>query len=171
MDLSLSYKIPNDILEKIPEHFWPALAGELVSVFGPTIFEYNIYEDGTRDYPFEYISGTAGWHLALKMTCRKLDIDWLYEYYKKLEWYDSDKFDSEIQDLITSKFIDVTPKSPSAYYLWAIEEKEKPVVAYICDQEQCDDCSAELGFCYHTTDISHAVNFEEVEPGKWMEKE
>lgn len=44
-------------------------------------------------------------------------------------------------------------------------------VAYICDQEQCENCSAETGFCYHTTDIHHAVNFEEVEPGKFMEKE
>jgi hypothetical protein len=44
-------------------------------------------------------------------------------------------------------------------------------VAYICDQERCENCSAETGFCYHTTDIHHAVNFEEVEPGKFMEKE
>ena len=52
-----------------------------------------------------------------------------------------------------------------------ISEKGVAAVAYICDQERCENCSAETGFCYHTTDIRHAVNFEEVEPGKFMEKE
>lgn len=43
-------------------------------------------------------------------------------------------------------------------------------VAYTCDQQQCANCSAEEGFCYHTTDIHHAVNFKEVAPGRFMEE-
>ena len=43
-------------------------------------------------------------------------------------------------------------------------------VAYICDRKQCADCGDD-GFCGHTTDIHHAVNFEEIAPGMYMEKE
>lgn len=51
------------------------------------------------------------------------------------------------------------------------EESLDNTIAYMCDQEQCEDCSADSVFCYHTTDIHHAANFEELEPGKFMEKE
>lgn len=97
----LTYKIPEDILSKIPEYFWSAFAGELVSVFGPHALEkvddsYNLY----------FLTGTMGWNAALKMTCRKLDMYWLYEYYDKLQWWESDMFDGEFEDLIVSKFVE-----------------------------------------------------------------
>lgn len=40
-------------------------------------------------------------------------------------------------------------------------------VAYICDEEACDSCNNPE--CHHTLDIYHAKNFEEIEPGKFME--
>lgn len=44
-------------------------------------------------------------------------------------------------------------------------------VAYICDEKACEHCiQDESRYCYHTTDIKHAVNFEEVGPGKYIEK-
>ena len=44
-------------------------------------------------------------------------------------------------------------------------------VAYICDEKACEHCiHGEARYCHHTTDIKHAVNFEEVAPGKYMEK-
>lgn len=44
-------------------------------------------------------------------------------------------------------------------------------VTYICDGKACEHCiQGENRYCYHTTDIKHAVNFEEVGPGKYMEK-
>ena len=49
-------------------------------------------------------------------------------------------------------------------------EALKVEVAYTCDQQQCANCSAEEGFCYHTTDIHHAVNFKGVAPGRFMEE-
>jgi hypothetical protein len=43
-------------------------------------------------------------------------------------------------------------------------------VAYVCDEKQCSNCGELLmRDCYHTTDIRHAKNFVEVEPGKFME--
>lgn len=171
----IDYKIPDDILAKIPEHFWAAFVGELVSVFSPSVFEKNI---DSETIMLNMITGTGGWHAALKMTCRKLGMDWLYIYYNDLPWYDSDMFDSEIEDLIFSKFIDLEDVGMNDYYKWLIEldkdsiEREigEYTVAYICDQKQCENCSAEHGFCEHTTDIRHATNFEEVTPGKWMEE-
>ena len=97
----LTYKIPEDILSKIPEYFWPAFAGEIVSVFG--LFTFNKV-DGL--YNLYFITGTTGWNAALKMTCRKLNMDWLYEYYNKLQWWESDMFDGEFEDLIISKFVE-----------------------------------------------------------------
>jgi len=49
------------------------------------------------------------------------------------------------------------------------EEKETTnEIVYLCDRDACDGCP---NFeCKHTYDISHAINFEEVEPGKYMEK-
>lgn len=42
-------------------------------------------------------------------------------------------------------------------------------IAYACDREQCPDCS-HLD-CEHTTDITHAKNFECVESHKYIEKQ
>lgn len=39
-----------------------------------------------------------------------------------------------------------------------ILELQKPSVLYLCDTKACSDCHGEP--CYHTTDITHAVNFE-----------
>ena len=51
--------------------------------------------------------------------------------------------------------------------------KEGPDVAYICDGHGCDaHCElsgVEHEYCNHTCDISHAANFKQVAPGKWME--
>lgn len=66
------YKIPEEILSKIPEYFWTAFAGELVSVFGPNIFEENT-DDGLMG--LDFLGGTSGWSAALEMTCRKLELN------------------------------------------------------------------------------------------------
>lgn len=41
-------------------------------------------------------------------------------------------------------------------------------VFYICDREKCENCFSE---CKHTTDITHALNFEKLFDGVYMEKE
>ena len=50
--------------------------------------------------------------------------------------------------------------------------KTSPDVIYICDEEACEECQIddEGRCCYHTSDIRHAANFEEVCPGCWAEK-
>lgn len=35
-------------------------------------------------------------------------------------------------------------------------------VLYLCDRKKCDNCTASIGFCFLTTDITHAANFREI---------
>ena len=163
----LNYKIPDDILAKIPDYFWSALAGELVSVFSTSIFD----KDDTDMYQLDFLCGTTGFDCAFHMTCRKLDLMWLYDYRNRLEWYDYDMFDSEISDILINKVLLSEPKKYNSYYDWLNTNKCMYDVAYICDEKACEHCiQGESGYCHHTTDIHHAVNFEEVAPGKFMEK-
>ena len=46
-------------------------------------------------------------------------------------------------------------------------------ILYLCDRKACENCS---GICKHTTDIRHAVNFEQyhadgIETGDFWEKD
>lgn len=163
----INYKIPDNILEKIPDYFWPALAGELVSVFSPSVFD----KEDTDVYQLDFVCGTAGFDRAFHMTCRKLDLMWLYDYRNRLEWYDYDMFDSEISDSLINNVLLSEPKKHSSYYDWLNTDRHMYDVAYICDEKACESCRKDNNrYCYHTTDIRHAKNFEEVEPGKFIEK-
>lgn len=111
------YKIPEDIKKKIPDAFYLALGGECISIFGiPEILSYD--EDGI--FLLNYYGSTTGWDRAIKTTCKKLDMQWLYEYYSSLEWYESDLFDDEIVDEVESCF---TKGDSNAYYEYLINKE------------------------------------------------
>lgn len=42
-------------------------------------------------------------------------------------------------------------------------------VAYLCDGKACKHCHVETDLCTHTSDINHAINFEEIGPDTYME--
>ena len=105
------------ILSNIPDHFYPAFAGELVSVFGSEVLEPS----ETGEVPLFYISGTTGWNAALRMTCKKLGTDWLMSWYDELEWFDSDNFDGELLEMTETKFLDNSSESNGSYYRWIID--------------------------------------------------
>lgn len=44
-------------------------------------------------------------------------------------------------------------------------------VLYICDQLKCENCSAAEGLCLHTSDITHAANFVQIDDGIYVETE
>lgn len=113
------YSIPKEIKDKIPDYFYIAMAGELVSIFGEDVLDKY---DGYELYAFEYHESTAGWVAAFKATCKKLSMDWLYDYWDKLEWYDSDWFDGEIGNEI----INILPKignGSNSYYLHLVNNE------------------------------------------------
>ena len=115
-----------DSLE-IPDRFFACMFGELVKIFGTTLFEPNPYyydseeqekfvEGGSvnnklpypKDYSYRdqidteltYEGGTGGWYNALKTTCWILDMEWLLKAYEQLSWMNSDYFDEWIGDKI-----------------------------------------------------------------------
>jgi len=106
------YKIPDEIKARIPPYFYIAFAGELCSVFGRRIFE----KDKSGVYGLSYVGSTCGWGEAFRMTCQKTDLSWLADYYKELEWNDSDLFDGEVENEIISRFIETQPSGDNVYY-------------------------------------------------------
>ncbi len=111
-DMRVEYKIPEEIKSRIPAYFPRAFAGELCSVFGPSIFEKD---DETDTYGLAFICCTAGWFAGFKMTCEKLNMEWLVEYHDSLEWYDSDLFDGEMEDMIIEQFIEAESAGTNVY--------------------------------------------------------
>lgn len=118
-DLSIEYHIPEDIKKKIPEYFYQAFFGELISVFGfqclvPINKRPSLYSKQIEDYLIS-ISESGGWYAAFKQSCIKLDLKWLIEYYESLSWYDSDLFDNEIVNEIIIHFVNDRQTNNSYY--------------------------------------------------------
>ena len=129
------YYIPDSIKKNIPDYFYYALAGELVSIFGPWILlkqsfpefdddgdEIQPLTEGDRSY-YDLNISSGGWYEAFIATCRKLDMMWLVEYWKKLSWYDEDVFNSEIESEIIERFckVDVSQQHANCYYKYLSE--------------------------------------------------
>ena len=118
-----TYKIPKNILNRIPDHFWACFAGVLCAFYGPDIFKKD--EDGF--YNIIYVSGTGSWTVALKTSCKQIGIDWLISYYTSLSWDESDLFDDELSELLIKKFIenDDMVDYKNIYYKWIINNDRK----------------------------------------------
>lgn len=114
------YKIPTEILSKIPEYFWAGFSGELVSVFGLDLFD-KVEEDQECTHA-DFVVGTAGWNYALRATCDKLNLKWLFDYYDKLDWMQSDMFDGEILNKVLEKFVSQSGEGTSPYYIHLADE-------------------------------------------------
>ena len=81
-----------------------------------------------------------------------------------LEYYKSDLFDVDKEGYINEEFAEALDMAIEAL-------GREDTVAYICDGKACErGCSSGVGFCFHTTDVRHAVNFKEVSPGWFMEE-
>lgn len=113
-DKLLKYTIPDSIKNRIPEYFYYALGGEYVSIMGAIALIRD--EDGLS--LLDYDGGTSGYVEAFRMTCKKLDMDWLYEYWDNLPWYQSDLFDSEISIEVMKCFDKAYPAN--AYYKYLL---------------------------------------------------
>lgn len=99
--------VPIDIDSRIPTYFYPALAGELYSIYGPRVFEPC---DGNLN------AGTHGWYAAMRETCRKLNLGWLMDYYDALPWDKSELFDAEIEKRVCAIVTGDVYKWPNSYY-------------------------------------------------------
>lgn len=131
------YTIPEKIDSQIPEYFYFAMLGELVSVFGVIIVEkqvtykYDINckkvlnKDGEPVIEEEYYnldSSTAGWVEAFKETCKKLDMEFLIDYYKSLDWSHADIFNAIIESRIINRAIKKDSQEGNAYYKYLLKK-------------------------------------------------
>ena len=98
MDSVINYDRVDAIKERIPKVFYYALFGELTSIFGPRHYVKLKYNSDL----YEFDSGTGGWFAAVYMTCKKLNLDWLYKEWVDLPWYDSDTLDGKIEEELSN---------------------------------------------------------------------
>lgn len=138
-NVHVEYSIPKDIKDRIPDYFYFALAGELVSIFGTRILgknEWVDFDDEGNELPtltdedcsyYDLCSSTGGWVEAFIETCRKLDMIWLVDYWRTLEWYDSDIFDGEIETEVVKRFCESEMNPANCYYkyLCGVTKKER----------------------------------------------
>lgn len=110
---------PENALQRLSAPFWAAFAGELVSVFGIDIFQPE--EDVQSARAIEYLTGTCGWHAALKAACREVGDEWFYEWYDSLGWMESDGFDCDLVDELVDRVIERGEETRHVYYEWLVK--------------------------------------------------
>lgn len=92
--MSEQYHIPDSIKDHIPRNFYVVFADELFRAFGRNVFKPD--ENGIVQV--DRLIGTGGFTKALRRTCQRLDMQWLWRYYEPLAWHDSDDFDAELAE-------------------------------------------------------------------------
>lgn len=109
---------PENALQRLPEAFYASFAGELVSVFGIDIF--NSEDNICGVMGIEHVIGSCGWHAALKAVCKRLEVEWFYEWYDALDWMKSDEFDCDLVKRLKAHVTNQDEESRHAYYKWLI---------------------------------------------------
>lgn len=104
-----SKKDYSDVVSKIPDYFWQPFAGELAAIFGFDIFDRWRVDDKVS---------TTGWAKAFKITCKKLDLDFLWDSYDILDWEESDLFDDAVVDRLALKLAEFKLYDTNPYYMW-----------------------------------------------------
>ena len=69
-------------------------------------------------------SSTSAWMQAFRMTCRKLELDWILKYYESLPWYDSDVFDGIIEQEISRHFMNRKEDRGDEYYRYLLSQEQ-----------------------------------------------
>lgn len=146
-----SYKIPDKIKNQIPEYFYYALAGEYISISGK---RDALIEDKTGSSLLNYCSSTSGYFEAFRTACKKLSMDWLFEYWKQLSCGESDIFNDEIIEETIKRFDNYIGVSP--YYNYLLKSKLGCKKIYNLDKHNeidgieepviCNKCGEKLDF-------------------------
>ena len=119
LSVTFDYKTPDDIKSGIPEAFYIALVGEIVSVFGT-----DVLSEAESPFGIVFIAGTSGYELAFKSVCFRFGLQKLWEYYDSLTWWESDQFDGEIMEKVVEFANKEREENPNDYYLYLLNEKE-----------------------------------------------
>ena len=100
----LNYKIPEELISKIPEEFYLDMLRGLTVLYGKELIT-DIFKTGREIGVYDLNSGSGAWADVFESACRRHNMDQLLEYYWTLPWYLSDQFDGiiegEIIEIIT----------------------------------------------------------------------
>lgn len=110
---------PENAIQRLSAPFWAAFAGKLVSVFGIDIFQPEEDVQGLR--AIAYVTGTCGWHVALRAACREVGDEWFYEWYDSLDWEESDEFDCDLVAELVDRVTERGEETKYVYYNWLLE--------------------------------------------------
>lgn len=93
-DVHIEYQIPENIKQTITYDFLKEFRNQLIR-----IHEYwSIDTFAEEGIPTN--TGTGGWFTAFGKACIITNNKELFNYYRTLEWYDSDLFDSELAEML-----------------------------------------------------------------------
>lgn len=87
------YKIPQEIKAEFTKDFMTYFLARLAIVF-------DLEEPMLCVEYLLNLESTVGWGKSFKYACQKYNLEYVWVYYDKLEWYDSDLFDGELGDLL-----------------------------------------------------------------------
>lgn len=120
----INYSKLENLINVVPQHFYPAFLGELVSIFGLSILDDNLdlltdeaIAAGEHCYGYEVEEGTGGWYHAFRNAAEKTQCIDIFYRYNKLSWQDSDYFD----DMISQRLKILTKNDFNAYYKFCID--------------------------------------------------
>ena len=86
----------DDLYNELPPIFFPALLGEIVSMYGE---------------PFFGDIGSLAWYSAFKAACKKINAKWIYKKYRRMPWDVGDEF----AWMVSNKIQSLTPAERQAY--------------------------------------------------------
>lgn len=119
-DLTIKYNIPDYYKKMIDIDFLTLFIKKLL-FFDPEVFEpYPEFDeegekiikpvvrmdDGTIIFNELNLEGTGIWYDTFKEVCEKFDKLELFEYWKKLPYYDSDLFDDELGSMMAKMIVE-----------------------------------------------------------------
>ena len=96
-DVHIEYSIPENILELITDDFLKEFRNQLFR-----IHEYWSLET-FAEYGIPTNTSTGGWYAAFGKACLLTRSEKLFDYWRTLQWYDSDIFDGELAELLVKR--------------------------------------------------------------------
>ena len=122
---SIHYEMPEKYKAMIDSTFCKNFLRELHLIWGFSLEDFNWESIG-------YCEGTSGWYVAFTNTCRTMQLDELFLYYRNLPWYDSDLFDAQLSDrLVEEKLV-----LPELYIVEAARQNNLNIE----DIDNCEYC-------------------------------
>ena len=106
----LSSRISVDLIADVDED------GNIITKTNEDIKDYSYKKQ--LDYYLTYENGTMGWVFAFTEACNQCNLQSLNQYYRKLDWMESDYFDSLITDKIIETLFSERQENNKTYYMF-----------------------------------------------------